>query len=54
MSNGSIAESYGWSGHGAARDIEPSYTPDMADLIDGHEDEQETDFYVDRSNPRHQ
>jgi hypothetical protein len=46
MSNGSIAESYGWSGTGAARDIDPSYTPDMAAAIDGDGEETETDLYV--------
>lgn len=46
MSTGSIAESYGWSGTGAARDIDPSYTPDLASEIDGDNEEPETDFYV--------
>jgi hypothetical protein len=41
-----VPESYGWSGTGADRNIDPSYTPDMAELIDGPENEQETDFYV--------
>jgi len=36
---------YGWVGQGE-RDIEPSYTPDLASEIDGDGEEQETDFYV--------
>ena len=37
--------SYGWVGRDA-RDIEPTYTPDLASEIDGDGDEQETDFYI--------
>jgi hypothetical protein len=45
MSEGPIAESYGWSGSDQTRQREASFTPDMAALIDGSdEDEQETDF----------
>ena len=36
---------YGWVGQGE-RDIEPSYTPDLASEIDGDDTEQQTDFSI--------
>ena len=38
-------KSYGWSGE-RDRQIEPTFTPDMAALIDGDDEERASDFYV--------
>lgn len=44
MSEGPIADSYGWSGSGDERQREASYTPDFASEIDGDAEHEETDF----------
>jgi hypothetical protein len=44
MSQGAVTETYGWVGDRGERAPEPTYTPDMAALIDGEDEETHDDL----------